>query len=104
MNDDKVQGKDSADDIVMDLDFEDTDDTVFLIHPSTITTKPPSASSPEIQDEAWMGGSEPDPESDDDMLEVAHTMGQQLEEDEEHPKPINLARDIDKAEEFTRTQ
>lgn len=55
------------------------------------------------QGEQSVSGSTPDPESDDDTLENAHNMGLQLNEDDEHPQPLNLAADIDKAEEYHRT-
>lgn len=59
--------------------------------------------SPSVQGEQSASGDMPDPESDDDTLENAHMMGQQLGEDEEHPQELDIARDIDEAEEYLRT-
>jgi len=56
---------------------------------------------PSNQDEHSISGTTP--ESDDDTLQNAQDMGQQLEEDVEHPQEIDIARDIDKAEEELRT-
>jgi hypothetical protein len=53
--------------------------------------------------EQSVSGDMPDPESDDDTLENSHKMGLRLDEDEEHPKELDIASDIDKAEEFHRT-
>jgi hypothetical protein len=41
--------------------------------------------------------------SQDDTLEVAHASGMQLDEDDEHPQELNIARDIDQAEESIRS-
>lgn len=46
----------------------------------------------------------PDSAIDDDTLKNAQIMGQQLKEDTEHPQEINIARDVDKAEEKVRTE
>jgi len=54
--------------------------------------------SPEIVGEESVSGSEPDPESDDDLLANAQAVGEQLGEDPEHPEEIDIARDIDAAE------
>lgn len=40
--------------------------------------------------------------SGDDTLENAHIMGEQMNEDEENPKEIDIARDVDEAEEDLR--
>ncbi len=58
--------------------------------------------SPSVQGEESVSGDMPDPESADDTLANAHAMGMQLDEDLEHPKPLDLAGDIDKAEEAFR--
>lgn len=60
--------------------------------------KPPS-----IKGEEAVSGDNPDPSSDDDTLKNAHEVGEQLEEDPEHPKPVALDRDVDKAEDYKRT-
>jgi hypothetical protein len=53
--------------------------------------------------EESVSGDMPDPDSDDDTLENSHKMGLRLKEDEEHPQELDIASDIDKAEEFQRT-
>jgi hypothetical protein len=53
--------------------------------------------------EQSVSGTAPDPEADDDTLENAHDVGEQLDEDEEHAKELDLGSDIDKAEEHTKT-
>lgn len=53
-------------------------------------------------DEETVGGSTPSPESDDDTLANAQAVGLQLGEDEEHPKEVDIARDIDAAEQSLR--
>ena len=63
------------------------------------------ALSPEEIDEQSALSSASDPESDlsdDDTLQLAQNMGMQMEEDSEHPEEVDLARDINKAEEFIR--
>lgn len=67
--------------------------------PSTSTP----SSSPSVMGEQSLSGDMPDPESDDNVLENAHAVGLALEEDEEHPKPLNIAADINKAEEYRKT-
>ena len=62
-----------------------------------------ATTSPAVQGEQAVNASTPDPDSDDDMLQNAQNMGFQLEEDEEHPKPLDMGSDIDKAEEYHRT-
>jgi hypothetical protein len=57
---------------------------------------------PQIEDEGSISGSMPDPECDDDMLENVHTMGLYIDSDEEHPKPLGLGEEIDKAEEYVK--
>lgn len=66
------------------------------------STSTPS-SSPSVIGEQSLSGDMPDPESDDDVLENAHAVGLALEEDEEHPKPLNIAADINNAEEYRKT-
>lgn len=59
--------------------------------------------SPSVQGETSVSGDMPDPESDDDTLANAQFMGQQANEDEEHPQELDIARDLDEAEEYIRT-
>lgn len=56
-------------------------------------------SPPSIQGEQSVSGDMPDPGSDDDTLANAQAMGQQTEEDPEHPEELDIARDVDNAEE-----
>ena len=58
--------------------------------------------SPAVQGEESVSGSDPDPASDDDMLENAHAVGEQQKEDLENPTEINIGRDINTAEETIR--
>ncbi|CAN5135389.1 hypothetical protein BH09PAT1_BH09PAT1_2880 [soil metagenome] len=58
--------------------------------------------SPSVTGESSVSGSDPDPESDDDTLLNAHAVGLQLGEDLEHPKPLDLGGDINKAEEYIK--
>jgi hypothetical protein len=55
--------------------------------------------SPSVHGEQSASGDMPDPTSDDDTLANAQMMGFQLDEDSENPKPLNMAADIDRAEE-----
>jgi hypothetical protein len=59
--------------------------------------------SPDETGEQSVSGDMPDPASDDDALENAHAVGLRLDEDEEHPKELDIASDIDKAEEYHRS-
>lgn len=61
------------------------------------------ATSPAIQGEQAVSGDMPDVESDDDTLGNAHAVGTQLDEDLEHPQELDIARDMDAAEENIRT-
>jgi hypothetical protein len=70
---------------------------------NTINTTSAPYAQPYNQGEQSVSGSTPDPDADDDTLANAQAMGTQLEEDEEHPQELNLAGDIDKAEEYHRT-
>jgi hypothetical protein len=59
--------------------------------------------SPQMQGEESISGSMPDLESDDDVLKSAHEMGIGLSENYEHPKELDIAKDVNKAEEHVRT-
>ena len=65
--------------------------------------KTPDEIAGEESGETSISGSTPDPESDDDLLQDVHDVGEQLGEDEEHPKEIDIARDINKTEEYQQT-
>lgn len=58
---------------------------------------------PSSQGEQSVSGTTPDVESDNDMLKNAQEVGEQLEEDEEHPEEVDLGRDIDKSEQHQHT-
>jgi hypothetical protein len=58
---------------------------------------------PQELDEESIGGAMAGPESDDDVLEAAHQMGIGLDEDYEHPRELDIAGDMDKAEKYKRT-
>lgn len=86
---------------------QQSDDTTYVQFPSgirvpqnpkNITTQQAPYNSPEEQGEHSVSGSDPAPESDDDTLANAHAVGEQLEEDPEHPEELDLARDVDNAE------
>jgi hypothetical protein len=53
-------------------------------------------------DEQKVSGSAPEVESDDDLLKNAKDVGEQLDEDEEHPQEIDIARDINDSEKHQR--
>jgi hypothetical protein len=57
---------------------------------------------PDVEGEQSLGGDMPDPEADDDVLEAAHKAGLALGEDYEHPKPVDIAEDVAKAEKGLR--
>lgn len=73
----------------------DTDDQIDIDGAGT--------NSPESVGEYDESGSAPDPDSDDDVTEAAQDMGIGLDADPEHPKELNIADDIDKAEEYQHT-
>ncbi len=58
---------------------------------------------PSIAGEESISVDMPDPESDDDMLANAHAVGTQLDEDYEHPEEVDIARDVDAAENHIRS-
>lgn len=45
-----------------------------------------------------ISGSMPNPESDDDVLDVAHKRGLYQKANEEHPEELDIASQVDKAE------
>lgn len=54
--------------------------------------------------EQSISGTTPDPTADDDTLAAAQAVGTQMDEDTEHPKELDIAGDIDKAEQDLRTK
>lgn len=61
-----------------------------------------SLKSPSVRGENSVSGSTPDLESDDDTLQNAHRMGIAPDADLEHPTDLNIAKDINDAEEYHR--
>jgi len=61
-----------------------------------------SLESPSERGSNSISGSTPLPTSDDDVLQNAHQMGIAPNEDLEHPKPLNIAKNIDDAERYRR--
>ena len=59
--------------------------------------------SPQEEGEESISGTVAGLESDDDVLKAAHEMGIGLSEDYEHPKELDIAKDIEKAEKYKRT-
>lgn len=59
--------------------------------------------SPQEEGEEAISGSMADVESDDDVLAAAHKMGLGLSEDYEHPKQLDIAKDVENAEHYKRT-
>ncbi len=67
------------------------------------TNKFPNADVPSSEGEQSVSGDMPSPSSDDDTLSNAQAVGTQLDEDPEHPKEVDIGRDIDKAEKYQHT-
>lgn len=59
--------------------------------------------SPQGEGEESISGTIAGLESDDDVLKAVHEMGIGLSEDYEHPKELDIAYDIQKAERHKRT-
>jgi hypothetical protein len=79
-------------------DQVNTDDILYeeLEHSSNNTIN--DSVSPSVLGEQLVSGSDPDPESDDDTLLNSHQVGLRLDEDEENPRPLNIAEDVAAAE------
>lgn len=88
---DRPVGEQTVDDLLLSQMSEAANDTISEHAP------------PHILGEQSMMGTMPDPESDDDMLLNSHLMGLRLDEDEENPKPLNIAADVEAAERLRRT-
>ncbi len=58
---------------------------------------------PDIKGEQSVSGDTPDPGSDDDTLENEHKVGLRQDEDEEHRESLDIASDVDEAEEYHRS-
>lgn len=59
---------------------------------------------PENTGEEEASGTTPDPRSDDDTLQAAQQAGMQVGEDPEHPEPVDIARDVDRAEQRIKNE
>lgn len=59
---------------------------------------PVSTDNEQDSGESGMGGTTADLESDDDTLVAANEVGLYTDVDDEHPKPLNIADEINKAE------
>ncbi|MBI4136525.1 hypothetical protein HY469_00525 [Candidatus Roizmanbacteria bacterium] len=57
---------------------------------------------PQIQDEDTASGSMSSPNSDDNVLDTAHAVGLYEDANEENPKPLNIAEEIEKDEKTHR--
>jgi hypothetical protein len=62
-----------------------------------------SVASPNLRGSQSLLGTEPDPESDDDVLQNTHEMGIAPDADLSTVTPLNLAKDVTDAEEYRRT-
>jgi len=62
-----------------------------------------SLDSPSERGNKSVSGSNPDLESDDDVLQNAHQMGVAPNADFEHPTELNIAKDINNAEKSRKT-
>lgn len=60
------------------------------------------ATVPQLWDRHSVSGDEPHPEADDSTLEMAHHVGIAQDADQENPQPLNIARDVQKAERSRR--
>jgi len=62
-------------------------------------------STPQVDDEQSAFGSMPNPEQvkSNDTLDQAHKMGLYTKADEEHPAPINIAKQVNNAEKYYGT-
>jgi len=102
----KEMGDDPSDDSITDDPQLTQDDITYNATPGSDATGNKTLnvnSSPEEVGEQSMSGDMPDPASDDDTVANAQAMGLALDEDPEHPKELDIASDIDKAEEWHRT-
>lgn len=57
---------------------------------------------PQEEGESAVSGTEPDPESDDNALDVAKEVGLYPEANSENPSELNIAEQVEKAEEAHR--
>ncbi len=62
----------------------------------------PIAQADEESGEAAESGENADLESDDDVMKQAHQMGIGLNDTEEHPAELNIAKDINDAEDYQK--
>lgn len=62
----------------------------------------PIAQADEESGEASESGENADLESDDDVMKQAHQMGIGLNDTSEHPEELNIAKDINDAEDYQK--
>lgn len=58
----------------------------------------------QISGESEIGGSMPDPESDDNALDAAKRAGLYMDSESGKPKPVGIGREINKAERLRRSK
>ncbi len=58
---------------------------------------------PQREDEESVFGHMPDVESDDSTMDNEHSLGLRLDEDMEHPKPLDTEGDLSRIELYRRT-
>jgi|GEM_PF-4210881 len=58
----------------------------------------PTLIPPEVQDEEWVGGSMPDPEINEDTLEMSQDVGLYEDAKEDEPEELDIAGQVEKAE------
>lgn len=69
-----------------------------LIEESTGNDTLNEATPPESRDQQSASGTTPDPESDDDVLLMSQQVGLRVDEDEENPQELDIAKQIEEAE------
>lgn len=69
-----------------------------LIEESTGNDTLNEATPPESRDQQSASGTIPDPESDDDVLLMSQQVGLRVDEDEENPQELDIAKQIEEAE------
>lgn len=94
-----VDAQDPNEPTIISLDeLQQEEEAQYIAGNDTLNEDTP----PERAGEQLAGGQQPDLEIDDDVHALAHSMGIGLDADEEHPKPLNIAEDVRKAEEEHR--
>lgn len=73
--------------------------TIRFSHLSTSTY---NEKTPQREDEESVFGHMPDVESDDNTMDNEHSLGLRLDEDNEHPKPLDTEGDLTRIELYRR--